>query len=55
MAYTINDECTNCAACESACPVTAISEKGEKRVVDADACIDCGSCVDSCPVSAIKA
>lgn len=55
MAYLITDACTNCGACESTCPVSAISEKGDARVIDADTCIDCGACVDSCPVDAIKA
>lgn len=54
MAHKITDECTNCGACEDSCPVTAISEKGDKRIIDADTCIDCGACVDSCPVNAIK-
>jgi len=55
MAYTINDECINCGACEPVCPVNAISEKGDLRVIDAGTCIDCGACVDTCPVSAIVA
>jgi len=55
MAYTINDECTNCGACDDSCPVDAISEKGDKRVIDPDLCTDCGACVDACPVDAIEA
>ncbi len=55
MAYVINDECTNCAACEPECPVEAISEQGEKRVINADECIDCGACEPVCPVDAISA
>jgi ferredoxin len=55
VAHTITDDCTNCGACEDACPVNAISEQSGKRVIDADTCIDCGACVDSCPVSAIHA
>ena len=53
MAYTINDECINCGACDPTCPVEAISEQGDKRVIDAATCTDCGACVDSCPVDAI--
>jgi ferredoxin len=53
MAYTINDDCTNCGACEPECPVEAISEKGGKRVIDPDLCTDCGSCEAVCPVEAI--
>ncbi len=55
MAYKISDECINCGACDDSCPVNAISEDGNKRVIDADTCIDCGACVDTCPVSAISA
>jgi len=55
MAYTINDECINCAACVDTCPVDAISEQGEKHVIDPATCTDCGACVDSCPVDAIEA
>lgn len=52
--YVINDACINCGACEPVCPVTAISEIGDKRVISTD-CIDCGACVDTCPVDAISA
>ena len=55
LTYTINDKCTNCAACEPVCPVEAISEKGNVRVIDPDTCIDCGACVEACPVNAIMA
>lgn len=53
VAHSINDDCTNCGACEDACPVSAISEQSGKRAIDADTCIDCGACVDNCPVNAI--
>ncbi len=54
MAHTISDDCINCSACTSTCPVEAISEKNDKHVIDAEKCIDCAACVDSCPVEAIK-
>jgi NAD-dependent dihydropyrimidine dehydrogenase PreA subunit len=54
MAYVIDDTCTNCGACEPECPTEAISEKGDKRVIDADKCIDCGACEAVCPVEAIS-
>ena len=54
MAYVINGAtCTNCGACDSACPVEAISEQGGKRVIDKDKCADCGACSAECPVEAI--
>ena len=55
MAYKISDECIACGACESECPVEAISEKDGKYGIDADKCIDCGSCADACPGGAPKA
>lgn len=55
MAYSITSDCINCGACEPACPVSAISEKGDARTIDAGTCIDCGACVDTCPVNAINA
>lgn len=55
MAYKITDECTNCGACESECPVEAISEKGDARWIDPDLCTSCGACADVCPVDAILA
>ncbi len=54
MAHVISDECTNCGACEPECPVEAISEKEDKRVIDADLCTDCGACAAVCPVEAIS-
>lgn len=55
MAYKINDECTNCGACEAECPMEAISEKDGIRWIDPDACTSCGACADVCPVDAILA
>lgn len=54
MAYIITDACISCGACESECPVEAISEGDGKYVIDADVCIDCGTCADTCPNEAIE-
>ncbi|MEG2814420.1 MAG: 4Fe-4S binding protein [Oscillospiraceae bacterium] len=54
MAYQINDDCISCGACESECPVSAISAGDGKYVIDADTCISCGACEGVCPVSAPK-
>ncbi len=53
MTHIITDECIACGACESECPMEAISEGEEKYSIDAEECTDCGACVDSCPVEAI--
>jgi ferredoxin len=54
MAYTISDDCINCGACEDTCPLGAISQEGDKFVIDADNCTSCGACLDACPVDAIN-
>lgn len=55
MSYRISDACINCGACEPTCPVEAITEKENIRIIDETKCVDCGSCVSSCPVEAITA
>jgi ferredoxin len=55
MAYKINDDCANCGACDSECPVEAISEKDGKRWIDPEKCTDCGTCASACPTEAIAA
>ena len=52
MAYTINDDCISCGACEAECPVSAIYAGDGKYVIDDATCIDCGACAGVCPVSA---
>ena len=53
MAYKITDECAACGACADECPNDAITEAGDKYVINADECVDCGSCADACPSDAI--
>ena len=53
MTYKITEDCVSCGACETECPVGAISEGDGIYVIDADACTDCGVCADSCPTEAI--
>lgn len=52
-----SEECFECGACLSLCPVKAISFKDDFSVVfDREKCIgsSCGKCVDACPARAIK-
>jgi Na+-translocating ferredoxin:NAD+ oxidoreductase subunit B len=54
MAYFINDKCVGCTACETVCPVTAITGvKKEFYFIDPKICIDCGACGRACPYDAI--
>ncbi len=54
MAITIDKEtCIGCAACESTCPLDAISVD-DVASVDEDVCCECGACVSACPVEAIS-
>lgn len=53
MAYVIGEECVSCGACESQCPVSAITQGAERYEIDADTCISCGACASQCPVDAI--
>ena len=55
LAYSINEECISCGACEPECPVDAISQGDERFVIDPDKCISCGACADVCPVEAAQA
>jgi ferredoxin len=52
MAYQISDACISCGACESACPVSCISEGTTHYEIDADSCVECGACASACPVDA---
>ena len=47
---TIDDRCTDCKACERACPVGAIKD----RRVSPEECTLCWLCVGSCPTGAIS-
>ena len=42
MAYVISDDCISCGACESECPVGAISMGDDHYQINADECIHAG-------------
>ena len=54
MAVNIDtDACIACGACETACPLDAITVE-DVAVVDEDVCCECGACVSSCDVDALS-
>lgn len=59
MSLQITDACTYCAACESECPVNAISAGDDIYVIDAATCTECEgfadspACVAVCPAECI--
>jgi len=55
MSLYITEECAFCGACESECPVNAISAGDDIYVIDAAACTECvghadePACAAVCP------
>ncbi|MDH4156037.1 MAG: 4Fe-4S binding protein [candidate division Zixibacteria bacterium] len=55
ITYEINDKCTGCMACISACAVNAITgEKKQVHVLDQEKCTKCGACYAVCKFDAIE-
>lgn len=48
------EECVECGACISVCPVKVFSFSDEWDLeVDSDKCIQCGTCIKMCPHNAL--
>lgn len=45
--------CQACGICMSHCPPSAISQKGERMIIDRSKCISCFCCQELCPHNAI--
>lgn len=54
MAFKISDACLMCGACESTCPVGAISQGDSQYNIDPNVCVSCGTCAAGCPAGAIS-
>ncbi len=53
--YFVENGCTGCGKCFSACPqkCIAFSKQDGKAEIDQNRCLHCGRCVPVCPVNAI--
>lgn len=50
----ITDACISCGKCQAGCSFKAISQHGEKFVIDHTRCDACGDCYMVCPAGAIE-
>jgi Ni,Fe-hydrogenase III small subunit/ferredoxin len=48
------EPCTDCGACEAACPTDAIRVEAPRVELDLGCCIACGECVKACPTGTIQ-
>ncbi|UCG60911.1 MAG: NADH-quinone oxidoreductase subunit NuoF [Candidatus Zixiibacteriota bacterium] len=54
LTYTINEKCTGCTVCKTACPTDAIfGEKKTVHMIDQNKCIKCGKCFTVCRFDAV--
>ncbi|NQU73337.1 MAG: DUF362 domain-containing protein [Candidatus Omnitrophica bacterium] len=49
----VKDKCTACGCCVDMCPVSAISLKNDKALIDQNRCVGCGECLSACKFDAI--
>ena len=48
------EKCVGCCACQSSCPVNAISYVDGKCIIDESKCMNCKTCMSMCPMQAIS-
>jgi ferredoxin len=54
ITYVVNEKCTGCLACITACAYNAITgKKKEMHLINQDACEKCGACTAVCRYDAI--
>ncbi len=53
--YKVPVQCRQCedAPCANVCPIGAITEQGDKIIIDENKCIGCKTCAVACPFGAI--
>ena len=56
--FIVPEKCKAHGDCVAVCPVSCISQGGEKNssgieffVIDPEVCIDCGACAGVCPIA----
>ncbi|MGE5343692.1 MAG: 4Fe-4S binding protein [Candidatus Omnitrophota bacterium] len=60
MALKIYETCISCGACESVCPVSAISLGNDYYEINPNVCVECNGhadspqCADVCPTESCK-
>lgn len=59
MALVITEDCISCGACETECPVNAISPGDDKYEINPNTCVECvghydsPQCQSECPTECI--
>ncbi len=48
------EDCLDCGACRTRCPMDALSDADGKTAVDHARCIGCGACIAVCPPQALR-
>lgn len=50
----INNSCTSCKTCNTACDINAITRENKISKIDNSECVMCGDCLDDCKVTSIQ-
>ena len=50
----VEERCTGCGNCSSACPESAVRLEGGTARIDPERCVGCGACLVACPEGAME-
>jgi hypothetical protein len=50
----VDERCTGCGKCSSACPESAVLLEGGTARIDPERCVGCGACIAACPEGAAE-